>query len=79
MTVTKTIYKNNDTVVGGMAKIADRITEGQPDGKKQSMEAMAAPCLKIWISRPLKPKEEKKQGLINSFAIDFVYSPDNFN
>ena len=34
-------------VVGGMAKIADRLTEGQPDGKKQSMEAMAAPCLKI--------------------------------
>ena len=46
MTVTQTIYKNNDTVVGGMAKIADRITEGQPDGKKQSTEAMAAPCLK---------------------------------
>ena len=29
-----------------MAKIADRITDGQPDGKKQSMEAMASPCLK---------------------------------
>ena len=29
-----------------MAKTADRLTEGQPDGKKQSMEAMAGPCLK---------------------------------
>ena len=40
-------YKNNDTAVGGIAEIADRITEGQPDGKKESMEPMAAPCLKI--------------------------------
>ena len=38
--------RNHNTVVGGMEKIADRITEGQPDGKNQSMEAMAVPCLK---------------------------------